>query len=79
MYYYFEVTGPCIFLVIYDSQIMSWNTYQVTGPCIFLVIYDTRQYKDILSLVTGPCIFLVIYDTYYKSGATAELQDPVYF
>ena len=35
-----RVTGPCIFLVIYDLLIMIYDNELVTGPCIFLVIYD---------------------------------------
>ena len=38
---YKVVTGPCEFLVMYDSIFCFLIPLKVTGPCEFLVMYDT--------------------------------------
>ena len=55
-----KVTGPCIFLVIYDKRYCRNMSAGVTGPYTFLVIYDLEQkwYLDVL--LQNPVYFLVI-------------------
>ena len=53
----FLVTGPCIFLVIYDVVIFLSAHIEVTGPCIFLVIYDMLQITAYKNELQDPVYF----------------------